>query len=513
MSAGSRLAEPALGAVRDGWRLLLALALVGGLAGFGWGLAEEPEYAATASVIVLDRGELVESVGAGAVGGSGPAATERLLEIARGDEVAELAAASLGDDLSGADLLARTEFRGGNRGGSLLVRSTAGFPDLAAAAANAFAGAVVEFSTLQERRRLNSAEERLAEELATTDPLSEEAAQLQERLDATAQLQALGPPLAEGREAELPPAPEPGRSVPRAAALGAAAGALLALAGLLAAEAYRRPVRGADRLSAMLGAAPVVAIAARPAELEDAVFGPGPLPAGAEGVQSLALAAGLLEGRPRGLVAVSSAMPEEGAGAVAFGLAAAAARGGRRALLLEADLRSPRLAQRLGIEAMPGLADYLTGRAAPREVLRAITLAGSQSGAGSLVCIPAGGAVGNPGELLSGSGFGRLLDQLGRAYDTVVVATSPLLPTVEGGLAARASGAAILCGVSGRSRRSEAEAAAAELRGATVLAGALLGARHSASGMRRLPPADPAPPRRQVSAKRESSRPGSAAPG
>ena len=45
-------------------------------------------------------------------------------------------------------------------GSSLVVRSSASFPDFAAAAADAFAGALVELAAVFERRRLKTAEER-----------------------------------------------------------------------------------------------------------------------------------------------------------------------------------------------------------------------------------------------------------------------------------------------------------------------------------------------------------------
>ena len=394
MSRLSGAAGAAAARLRAGWRPLLAVALVGGLAGLGWGLAAEPEYAATATVVVVDRGSTIETAGPGAVGGTGPAATERLLELARSEDVAELAAASLGGDVSGADLLSLTEFRGGDRGGTLVVRSAAGFPDFAVAAANAFAGAVVELATLNERRRLRSAEQRATERLATLDPASEQAIDLQARIDAIAALGELGPPLRDGRGAELPPAAEPGRSVARAALAGASLGLLIVAAGLLGAEAYRRPVRRVEQLREAVGVPFAGSVGDRAAALE--------LRAGADGVvsserlgddrmQALAAALGLdsADGRRR-TVAVVSPMPGEGRTTIAAGLAAAAARRGRRVLLIEADLRRPCLGERFRIDQAPGLSDYLAGSAAPREVIRTVTLAGEAPPRHPLsVCPPA----------------------------------------------------------------------------------------------------------------------------
>ena len=80
------------------------------LVGLAWGLADEPVYSASATVILSDRGDATDVVGGGVVGGSDPESIERLLELAGSNEVARLAAESLGGDVSGADVLARTTF-------------------------------------------------------------------------------------------------------------------------------------------------------------------------------------------------------------------------------------------------------------------------------------------------------------------------------------------------------------------------------------------------------------------
>lgn len=493
MSALPRAAAAAAATLRARGRTLLALALLGALVGLGWGLSAQPEYASTATVIVLDRGDATEAAGSGVVGAAGPAAAERLLELARGEDVAELAAASLGGDVSGADLLARTEFRSGDRGGALVVRSQADTADLAAAAANAFAGAVVQLGTLLERRRLRSASENLAERLVALDPASEQAIELQARLDAIADLQEQGPPLRPGREAELPTEAEPGRSVALSTLAGAGLGALVAIAVLAVGELYRRPVRSVEQLRRAVGAPVAVSVGARASarthrrrrgSVSTAQLGD-------DRMQALAAAAGLdppLAGRRA--LAVVSPMPGEGRTTVTIGLAAAAAWRNRRVMVVEADLRMPTISSRLGIADGPGLSDYLGGHAAPRDVIRSVALGSRGSGgeATSFVCVTAGTRGEAPLEMLSGPRFGGLLDQLQRVYDLVLIDTPPLLVAGEGPVVARSAGAALLCAAAGVSRLPELRRALGELDGVAVIGSALLDGAHLGAGVRRLPP-------------------------
>lgn len=161
------------------------------------------------------------------------------------------------------------------------------------------------------------------------------------------------------------------------------------------------------------------------------------------------------ESPPR-TVLVTSGLPQEGKSTVAASLAAASAAAGQRTLLVDADLRRPVLAKRLGLEGTPGLADYLSGSAEPNSILKTVALPSSTfNGRGhparekgrsaknqpseieegetgrTLVCIPAGNLRGQPAELLASEPARDFLDKVGRAYDLVVLDSSPLLATAD----------------------------------------------------------------------------------
>src|SRR5271169_1779016 len=75
------------------------------------------------------------------------------------------------------------------------------------------------------------------------------------------------------------------------------------------------------------------------------------------------------ESQPLQTILISSAIPAEGKTLVATNLAHAMVRQrGCRVLLIDADLRSPRIHTLLGAPATPGLADYLQGTASEFKV-------------------------------------------------------------------------------------------------------------------------------------------------
>ncbi|KAA0268970.1 MAG: hypothetical protein EDQ89_10905, partial [Acidobacteria bacterium] len=115
-----------------GWRTVLVLTLVGAAAGFAWGIADRPVYRAAATVAVESDSE-----------GADRARLERFAQRGESAAVARRAAAILGRDVPGADLLADVSVEPGPAGGFLVVGAESAAPDVAAAAADGYARALV----------------------------------------------------------------------------------------------------------------------------------------------------------------------------------------------------------------------------------------------------------------------------------------------------------------------------------------------------------------------------------
>jgi hypothetical protein len=113
---------------------------------------------------------------------------------------------------------------------------------------------------------------------------------------------------------------------------------------------------------------------------------------------------------------------------VAIGLAAAATAEGRRVALLECDLASPSLADRLSLAPSPGLHEYLREEADAAQILQSLVLAGPASGRATepLACIVAGEPEPAPVALLDSARCDHAIERLRRAYDLLVIDAPPL---------------------------------------------------------------------------------------
>jgi Mrp family chromosome partitioning ATPase len=112
----------------------------------------------------------------------------------------------------------------------------------------------------------------------------------------------------------------------------------------------------------------------------------------------------------------------------ATAIAATAAARGRRTILVECDLAQPRLTAQLGLDAGPGLHEYLRWEAEPADVLQPLALAGIAA-AGStepLVCICGGRPASKAETLLGLQSFSHMVEKLRAAYELVLLVAPPI---------------------------------------------------------------------------------------
>ena len=127
---------------------------------------------------------------------------------------------------------------------------------------------------------------------------------------------------------------------------------------------------------------------------------------------------------PRSIL-IASAEPREGKTTVASNLAIALAELGNRVLIVDADMRRPKLHKLFEVSGVSSLASYLAGERPWRAMAQPTRIEGLDA----LFC----GAIPlNPVELLSTERLRKLLDEAKREYKYVIIDSPPLLSVADG---------------------------------------------------------------------------------
>jgi polysaccharide biosynthesis transport protein len=356
------------------------------------------------------------------------------------------------------------------------VQAEAGDASFVADLANAYGDAALEVVTQDEKRRIRKSAEILRDQISEArEDLPQTTFQvgsLSNQLFRVEQLLETAEPVSIASRATTPDSPVSPKPV-RNTMLGAVVGLILGLLLAFVRDALDHRVRSPQEVHHELGS-PVLG------RVSQTAFGyQGLVPNGMplmraedfEAFRVLRTNLGYLKkGGPRTLL-VTSANPEEGKSTVSIALASAAAIAGQRVLLVETDLRRPCFARRLEIKPNPGLTDYLQGQASPAEILQTLELSEpptlatgngvrpqSDQGAAksrTLVCITAGTQTAVGAELLQGERFADFLAKVARAYDLVILDTSPMLAVADPAELAAKVDAVLVCVRSDRTTREQ----------------------------------------------------------
>lgn len=125
------------------------------------------------------------------------------------------------------------------------------------------------------------------------------------------------------------------------------------------------------------------------------------------------------------VIGVTSAMKGEGKSTTSINMAYTMAQNGGRVLLMEADLRLPTVAKRLGLKQKPGITNLLVGQVPGNDILQRTNLISN------LWVAAAGDIPPNPAELLGSANMKATIQTMADAFDVIIVDLPPITAVTD----------------------------------------------------------------------------------
>jgi capsular exopolysaccharide synthesis family protein len=472
--------------------LIVLIAVCGGMAALTF--IQTPTYEATASVLL--QPDLSESLGEGALT-AGIVQDQSEVEVMRSRSVADLAEAELGHEPAVAfDTVPDTNV--------VEVTATSADPATAAADATGYARVYVEsrrrtilddlteatvilqeqlgrtqseLTTAEEplrslegevaatgddaerarlQRQLSALESQLSPDLFTLRARRTTLQEQVDQLNLTSQLTTTGGArlISEATAPTSAVEPQPVRN----AVLALVAGTVLGLGLAFLIEQLDDRVHGRDEVEASTGGLAILGLipysrrrdrrsVASPTELQGDPVLAEAFRALRTSIQFVAL------GKPVRSIQVTSAGAADGKTTTVAGLAVTLAQAGHRVVVVDGDLRRPRVHELFGIDPAVGLTNALTGEATIGEAVHRVA---DQPG---LSLVPCGTVPPNPSELLALKRFRDLITPLVDGADFVLIDTPPVLPVADARVVAGVVDATLLVVAAERSKVKEVQLA------------------------------------------------------
>jgi capsular exopolysaccharide synthesis family protein len=159
-------------------------------------------------------------------------------------------------------------------------------------------------------------------------------------------------------------------------------------------------------------------------------------------------------------IVVTSTAPGEGKTLVATNLAVGFALAGQRVLLVDADMRRPRVHEVFNQAQAPGLSELVGGHSKAVDTIQRSHVKG-------LWVLAAGAIPANPAELLSSRQFRTLLKTLNTHFDWVIVDSPPIMAVTDASVIAHCAGGVLFVVAADRTSRPAATKALEQLDVAT----------------------------------------------
>jgi capsular exopolysaccharide synthesis family protein len=151
-------------------------------------------------------------------------------------------------------------------------------------------------------------------------------------------------------------------------------------------------------------------------------------------------------------IVLTSSIPSEGKSSTIANLAIAMADTGAKVLLIDCDLRKPKMHKYFSIEGAVGLTNLLIGQVKPNDVIQ-------RWGRKNLDLLPAGQVPPNPSELLGSEAMKKFLIKAEKDYDVVLIDSAPLLPVTDAAILSKLTGGVALVVAVGKTTKPQLSAA------------------------------------------------------
>lgn len=342
-------------------------------------------------------------------------------------------ARSLGGAISAARVATDVSVAPAGPGQVIDVTATDRSPGFAAKIANAYAQQFIAYSQQSAQAQVNQAISQLETQIHQLGSASANASELRTlkgRLSGLQGLAALQTGNVQLVEQAFVPSASSSPKVRRYVALGLVAGVLVGLLAMFLAERLDGTLRDPKEVEALLALPVLAMIPSSRAFARDGSRAPSEATPEAESFRLLRtqLRYFNVDREVRSLL-VTSGDSGDGKSIVAWNLArtAAALSPKSRVLLIDADLRRPRIATLAGETGSPGLSELLTHGLGVRDVVRTLRLDPAQPShmAGELHVITAGALAPNPSELMQSEKLRVVMRDVQEWYDFVVVDAPP----------------------------------------------------------------------------------------
>ncbi len=436
------------------WLVLLAAVLVPAVA-VALSLLQAPKYQASAEVLLSRQNlaALVNNVTDQSLTGDPARLAQTQADLAQVPQVASRVLARAGfEHTTPAQFLATSSVSAKSDADLLVFTVRSRHPALATRLATLYAASYISYRSELDTAALRRARKGVLDRIAALRTSGDRGSALYASLVDKEQQLATMEALQTSNASLVKPATKADQVEPRPVRngfLGLALGLLLGLGLAFLREALDTHVRTADGVARRLGLPILAQVPAPPRRLRSAdrlAMLDSPESVYAEPFRILKTQLDMINVKHAAkTIMVTSAVEGEGKSTTIANLAIAAARGGQHVILVDLDFRHPYLPTFFPLAGPQGLTDVALGHVSLGEALVPLVLGeeversasegggeepvgnGSRRQGGSLRLLPAGALPASPGEFIDSAAVEKVLGEVSRRADLVLVDSAPLL--------------------------------------------------------------------------------------